>query len=328
MERRDFLKTATGVGAVSLAAAFAQTSRASQEVSAPKRSGKFKQSVTHMTFGASKDFEANCRAAAAIGFKGFDLANPVDWPTLKKYGLIPSISPGTIPRILPAAQLAAPPPPQPPAGSPKPSGPPASFNVPAAMNLCNKEQHDEQEKLLCGAIDQCADNGAPNVIVFSGTRLPGQPGISNEEAADNCVAILNRVKGCAEKKGVNICLEYLNSKVNHRGTIFDHLDWGLDVMKRVNSPRVGILFDIYHVQVDDGDVTRAMRDNLQWIKHIHTAGNPGRNQLDDNQELNYRFIARALAEMGYDGWIGHEYTPTKDADPIACLKQAFDIFNI
>ncbi len=199
------------------------------------------------------------------------------------------------------------------------------FNAPAGMNVCFPEGHDEQVKLLTASIDQAAEWGAPNVIIFSGTR---RQGMSDKEAGDNAVAFLNRIKARAEEKGVNVCMEYLNSRVDHKGTIFDNMAWGMDVMQRVNSPRVGILYDIYHVQIDDGDVVRRMRENLKWIKHIHTAGNPGRNQLDDNQELNWRFIARAIAESGYDGWVGHEYRPTPGADPVACLKQAFEIFNV
>jgi hydroxypyruvate isomerase len=352
MERRVFLKFAAGIGAGWLAPAM-QTSLAGQAPAAATGTVRLKQSVTRGVFGRGADFEETCKLAASLGFKGYDLINSRDWPTLKKYGLVstmaygaPSAAPAAgragagqagaagragAPGAAPAARGAAP---AGPAGAAARGGVQTGPNVanrsgparPSSMELNDKENHDEQEKLLGAAIDEAAANGVPNIIVFSGYRTAG--GMSDQEAADNCGAFLNRVKAHAEDKGVNLCMELLNSRVNHRGYIFDHMDWGVEVMKRVDSPRVGILYDIYHAQIDDGDVVRAIRNNIQWIKHFHTAGNPGRNQLDDNQELNYRFIARAIADLNYTGYIGHEYSPTQGADPAACLKQAFEIFDI
>ncbi len=392
MERRVFLKSAAGMGAGSLGAALAQSSQASQVTPAAKRTGRLKQSVTLMCFGGCMEFEETCRVAASLGFKGYDYLQAKDFPTLKKYGLVPSMSCGSIvpftPRCAaggagtgaPGARGGAPGAPGgPPAGAARGGAegargaPPAGAarggaegergagarggaeagrgagpgrgtqalggvqtgpnvgsrtgaNKPSAMEVAEKENHDEQEKLLTAAIDEAALNGAPNIIIFAGYRTAG--GMSDQEAADNCVAFLNRIKARAEDKNVNICMEYLNSRVNHRGYFFDKIDWGVDIMKRVNSPRVGILYDIYHAQVDEGDVVRTIRNNIQWIKHLHTAGNPGRKQLDDDQELNWRFIARAIADLNYDGFVGHEYMPTAGADPVACLKQAFEIFNV
>ena len=127
------------------------------------------------------------------------------------------------------------------------------------------------------AIDESAANGVPNIITFSGNRR----GMADAEGADNCVAFLNKVKAQAEDKGITICMEYLNSKVNHKDYMFDHIAWGVDVMKRVNSPRVKILFDIYHAQIMDGDIVRNIRDHFQWIGHFHTGGNPGRHEIDE-----------------------------------------------
>ena len=127
--------------------------------------------------------------------------------------------------------------------------------------------------------------------------------MADAEGADNCVAFLNRVKAQAEDKGVTICMEYLNSKVNHKDYMFDHFSWGVDVMKRVNSPRVKILFDIYHAQIMDGDIVRNIRDHFQWIGHFHTGGNPGRHEIDDTQELNYRFVMQAIADLGFTGFV-------------------------
>ena len=135
--------------------------------------------------------------------------------------------------------------------------------------------------------------------------------LSMEECADNAVAFLNRVKGQAEDLGVTICLENLNSKVDHKGYMFDRTPWGFEIVKRVDSPRVKVLFDVYHAQVQEGDVTRTLRENIDWIGHIHFAGNPGRCQIDEEQELNYPFIAREIARLGYTGYVGLEYMPKR-----------------
>ena len=355
MDRRDFMKSAAGLGVGCLTA---EAPLPGQTPAAAKRTARMKQSVTRGVFGRGAVFEDTCKLAAELGFKGYDLISPQDWPTLKKYGLVStmvSAAPAT-PAPAGAGRGPAPGAPsvagQPPAqagagqgrGGPgrggPPGGPPNRFNQPSGPNVVNRtrpplpssmelnlrEHHDDQEKLIFEALDTCAANGIPNVIVFSGYRVAG--GMSDQEAADNCVSILKRVKARAEDKGVNICMELLNSRVNHRGYIFDHMDWGVDVMTRVDSTRVGILYDIYHAAIDDGDVSRYIHNHIRWIKHFHTAGVPGRYQLDDDQELNYRYIAKVIADLGYDGFVGHEYNPSLGAEPTACLKQAFEIFNI
>src|SRR5579872_6405990 len=254
---------------------------------------RLKQCVTRGVFGRGADFEETCRIAAGMGCKGYDLIGPEQWPVLKKYGLLPTMYP------------------------PGPGG-----TIPDALN--RKENHDRLENAMHAAIDEAASNGVPNIITFSGNRK----GMADAEGADNCVAALNRMKAHAEDKGVNICMEYLNSKVNHKDYMFDHLAWGVDVMKRVNSPRVKILFDIYHAQIMDGDIVRNIRDNFRWIGHFHTGGNPGRHEIDETQELNYRFIAQAIADLGYTGYVAHEYSPAPGHDAIASLKQAMEIFSV
>ena len=151
--------------------------------------------------------------------------------------------------------------------------------------------------------------------------------MDDREGADNCVAFLNKVKKHAEDKEITICIEYLNSKVNHKDYMFDHIAWGVDVCKRVNSPRVKILYDIYHAQIMDGDIVRNIRDHYQWIGHFHTGGNPGRHDIDDSQELNYRFIAQAIADLNYTGYISHEYSPAQGHEPIETLKKAMAIIE-
>ena len=171
------------------------------------------------------------------------------------------------------------------------------------------------------SIDTAAANGIPSIITFSGTRK----GQADNEGADNCVEFLNKVKAHAEDKGITICMEYLNSKVNHPDYMFDHIAWGVDVMKRVNSPRVKILYDIYHAQIMDGDIIRNIRTHYQWIGHFHTGGNPGRHDIDESQELNYRAIAEAIADLGFQGYITHEYSPAQGHEPIAVLEKAIEI---
>jgi len=269
-------------------------SAAAAQTSPPaERKGRIKQCITRGVFPRDMSFEDTCKEAARLGIKGYDLQGPDNWPMLKKYGLLPTMYP------------------------PGPGG-----NIPEALN--RKENHDRLEKLMHAAIDEAAANSVPNIITFSGNRR----GMGDQEGADNCVTWLNRIKAHAEDKKITICMEYLNSKVNHKDYMFDHIAWGVDVMQRVNSPRVKILYDIYHAQIMDGDIVRNIRDNIQWIGHFHTGGNPGRHEIDDTQELNYRFIAKAIADTGYTGYVGHEYSPAAGRDAIASLKQAMEIFDV
>jgi hydroxypyruvate isomerase len=281
MRRRDFLP------------AMALTAAAAQTPAPPPRKGRLKQCVTRGVFARDMSFEDTCRIAARLGLSGYDLEGPEQWPTLKKYGLTPTMWP------------------------PGPGG-----TISDALNRTGN--HATLEKAMHQALDSAAANGVPSIITFSGNRK----GIPDAEGADNCVAFLNRVKAHAEDRAVNICMEYLNSKVNHPDYMFDRIAWGVDVMKRVNSPRVKILFDIYHAQIMDGDIVRNIRDYYQWIGHFHTGGNPGRHEIDGTQELNYRFIAQSIAELGFAGYVAHEYTPATGRDPVASLQQAVSVFDV
>jgi hydroxypyruvate isomerase len=193
--------------------------------------------------------------------------------------------------------------------------------IPDALN--RKENHAKLEASLHAAIDECAANKVPNIITFSGNRR----GMSDAEGADNCVTFLNRIKAHAEDKGVTISIEILNSKVNHRDYMFDHMPWGVDVVTRVNSPRVKILYDFYHVQIMNGDVLRTMRDNLDLINHVQVAQVPSRGELDIG-ELDYRFIAREIVAMGYEGFITHEHTPQQGRNPLVSLAVNYDILTV
>ena len=184
--------------------------------------------------------------------------------------------------------------------------------------LNQRSNHDRIEAELKASIDVTVQHAIPGLICFSGNRHPQQ---SDADAMDAVVTGLRRVAPYAEKKGINLNMELLNSKLDHPGYQNDHTSWGVAVCERVNSPRVKLLYDIYHMQIMEGDVIRTLRENIRWIGHFHTAGNPGRNDLDDTQELNYAGICRAIAETGYDLYVGHEFKPK--GDPIAALKQAY-----
>ena len=247
-----------------------------------------------MRFNFPQDtpFEQMCRTAAELGFEGFDLTGQQDWPILKKYNLRPTLIGGNIG---------------------------ATFED----GLIRKELHDKFEAGFRASIDQCVEIGCPNLIGIPGQRR----GMSYEEGADNCVAILNRVKSYAEDKGVTLCIEITNLR-DRPDQIFNRLAWGFDVVKRVNSPRVKVLFDIYHAQITDGDVTHHLRENFALINHFHTAGVPGRNEIDATQELNYRFIATAIADLGYTGYIAHEFRPGQGRNHVESLAQARDICTV
>jgi hydroxypyruvate isomerase len=191
-------------------------------------------------------------------------------------------------------------------------------SLPDGLN--KRSNHDRIEDELKTSIDLAAHYGIPGLICFSGNRQPYQ---SEIEAIDACAEGLRRVTPYAEKKGVNLNLELLNSKVDHPGYQCDHTAWGVAVCEKVNSPRLKLLYDIYHMAIMEGDIIRTIRDNIRWIGHFHTAGNPGRNDLDDTQELNYAGICRAIAASGDGLYVGHEFRPK--GDPIEALRQTFTI---
>ena len=250
--------------------------------------GRLKQSVARWCY-AKIPLDDLCREGARIGLAGIDLVGAEDWPTVKKYGLVPAMTPG--------------------AGT-----------IPEAWN--RKENHDRLEAEMYANIEKAAAAGVPNVITFSGNRR-GQP---DEEGLDNCTAGLNRVKKFAEDKAVTINVELLNSKVNHKDYQCDHTAWGVELCRRVGSPRVKLLYDIYHMQIMEGDVIRTIRENIQWIGHFHTGGNPGRHELDDTQELNWRAIARAVADLQFTGFYAHEFVPTRE--PLKSLEEAVRLSEV
>lgn len=294
MNRRAFL---AGLAVAPLAARRASASPfAPQNQPAARPRTRLQQSVMPSVWtGTDLPFEERCRILSRIGFKAVDLPSPQQVPILKTHGLAPAMMTGT--------------------GT--------SFRD----GLIRRELHDKFEKAFHAGIDMCADVGCPNLIALPGERR----GMARQETIDNAVAILNRVKGYAEEKGVTLCMEITNSKVaadQRTDQVFNHLDWGLEVCRAVSSPRVKIVYDIYHVQIADGDVTRNLRDHFEHICHIHVAGVPSRAEIDDTQELNYRFIANAIADLGYTGFVAHEWRPGAGRDAIKSLEQCFAIMNV
>jgi hydroxypyruvate isomerase len=259
---------------------------------AVKRKGRIKQCVTGGVFARSGlSFEDQCKAAANAGAVGFDLKGPQDFATIRKYGLLPTMLPG---------------------GS----------SIPDGTN--RKEFHDSIEKKTREAIDAAASVKAPNVILLAGNRR----GMGDEEGIANSVILMNKLKAQAEDKGVTLCLELLNSKVNHKDYHCDHTWWGVEVCKRTGSPRVKLLYDIYHMQIMEGDIIRTIKDNIQYLGHFHTGGNPGRHEIDSTQELNYGAIAQALVDIGYQGYVAHEYSPAPGRDWAKSLEQAMSVMDV
>ncbi len=244
--------------------------------------GRLKQSVSRWCYGGI-ELEALCKAAAAMGFHAIDLLDEKDWGVPAKHGLVCALGNGA-------------------------GGISKGFN--------RLEHHDELVHRTERLIPIAKAAGVPSVIAFSGNRA----GLSDEEGVKNCVTGLKRVAGAAEKHGVQIVIEYLNSKVDHGDYQFDHMHFGVDVVKGVGSTKLKILYDIYHAQIMEGDVIRTIRDNHDLIGHFHTGGVPGRNEIDGTQELNYRAIAQAIVETGYSGYVAHEFVPARD--PLTSLAEA------
>ena len=250
--------------------------------------GRLKQSLARWCYAGIK-IDDLCRQAAGMGISGMDLVAPEDWPTLRKYGLTSAMVQGA-----------------------------GTF----ASGWNRKENHDRLEKQMRENIGRAAAAGVPNVITLSGNR----GGMSDQEGKENCILGLRRVTKFAEDNGVTMCMELLNSKIDHKDHMCDHTQWGVDVVKGVDSPRFKLLYDIYHMQIMEGDIIRTIRDNIQYIAHFHAAGVPGRHELDDTQELQWRTIAKAIADLNFQGFFAHEFVPTRD--PITSLREAVTLCTV
>jgi hydroxypyruvate isomerase len=230
-----------------------------------------------------------CEAAKNIGYRSVELLDERDWPVPKQHGLECALANGfgTIP---------------------------VGFNRP--------DNHDKLVAAGEAMIPKAAAAGVPNIVCFSGNR----GGLSDGEGVTNCIAGLKRLAPLAEQQGVTLCLELLNSKVDHKDYQADHTAWGVAVVQGVASPRVKLLYDIYHMQVMEGDVIATIRANFAHIAHYHTGGVPGRAEIDDSQELNYRRVMQSIADLGYAGFVAQEFVPKRD--PLTSLKQAYDICDV
>jgi hydroxypyruvate isomerase len=255
------------------------------------KKGRLKQSVSRWCYDdiALDDL---CRAAADMGLVAVDLLDEKEWDVPRKYGLTCSM------------------------------GYAGGGSIPDGLN--DKAHHAAIEKGFREKIPLAVKAGVPNVITFFGNRK----GRKDQEALDNCVAGLNRVKNIAEDAGVTVCIELLNSKVDHADYHGDKTAFGLQVVKAVNSPRVRLLYDIYHMQIMEGDVIRTIRDNHQWIAHYHTGGVPGRHELDETQELNWAAVCRAILDTGFTGYVAHEFVPINKKDPLASLRAAASLCDV
>jgi len=249
--------------------------------------GRIKQSVCKWCYG-KLPLEKLAAEVKRIGYQSIELLVPPEFETVKKAGLTCA--------ILGGADI--------------------------ANGLNRKENHEKIEKHLREFIDFAAKEGIPNVICMSGNRK----GMPDDVGLDNCVIGLKRIVGYAEEKKVTLCMEGLNSKVDHKDYMYDFTKWGVELCKRVGSERFKLLYDIYHMQIMEGDVIRTIKENSKYIGHYHTGGNPGRHEIDETQELNYAAISKAIIETGFKGFMAQEFIPVRDT--VASLTQAFKICDV
>lgn len=252
------------------------------------RGGRIRQSICRWCH-SKLSLDELAKAAADMGYQSIELIGPADWPVVKKYGLTCAMTSG--------------------AGT-------------IGSGLNRKENHERCLAEFRKNIPLAAEAGLPNVICFSGNRA----GMPDDVAIESCVAALKEVVGLAEERKVTICMELLNSKVDHADYQCDRSWFGVEVAKRVSSPRFKLLYDIYHMQIMEGDLIRTIRKNIEYIGHFHTGGNPGRNEIDDSQEIHYPAVLRAIAETGYAGYVAQEFVPKGDS--LVSLRQAFKICDV
>jgi hydroxypyruvate isomerase len=288
MHRRRFLAGAAGGAAIAAFAPGACATAADAKPARPALKGRIKQAACRSAFGKNVPLEKMCEVCVELGLHGIDFVAPADWPTLKKYDL-------TCPII-------------------------HSHSLEKALN--RRENHDECLAAIRKSIELAAAAGLPSVICLSGNRA----GLADDAGATACVEGLKKIAPFAEEKKVTLCMELLNSKRDHKDYQCDRTAWGADVCRRVGSPRVKLLYDIYHMQVQEGDVIAAIRENIKYIGHFHTAGVPGRHEVDESQELYYPAIMRAIADLGFQGYVTHEYTPT--GDPVESLRKGVAICDV
>ena len=303
ISRRDVLQSSVALGAAALGTQIVQAAEKPLK-------GNINHSVVFWCFnvaGEKWDIDTTCAHAQALGCKSVEICGPETWPTLKKHGLTCAIAPNGMP------------------------------GAPFMKGLNNLHYREQVIEVTTKMIDDCHAAGVPSIISFTGYKWndaedPKSGEISLDDGAANCVAALKKLALHAEKKNVTICVEHLNSRdgshpmKGHPGYQGDDVDYVANIIRKVGSPRVKMLFDIYHVQIMNGDVIRRIEQCKDVIGHIHTAGNPGRGELDENQEIFYPPIMKKLVEIGYKGYVGHEFIPTRD--PLAGLRQAVQLCDV
>jgi len=253
------------------------------------RNGRLKQSVSRWPY-TKIPFPEFCRAVADMGLTAIDLLEEAEWAVAREHGLTCSM------------------------------GYAGGGSIRDGLNAA--ANHDAIERNFTATIPRAARMQVPNVITFFGNRR----GMSDDTAIANCVAGFNRVKRIAEDHGVTICVELLNSKVNHPDYQGDRTAFGAAVINAVGSPRVKLLYDIYHMQIMEGDLIKTIRDHHDAIAHYHTGGVPGRHELDDTQEVNWPAVCRAIVDTGFTGYLAHEFVPTRD--PITSLREAVALCDV
>ena len=271
------------------ALALPQASTAPQSTGRAVAKGRLRQSVCRWCY-PKIELQEFFKAVAGMGLTAVDLLSEKEWPIAREHGLICSMGSG------------------------------AGGSIADGLNV--RANHDKILAGLTRALPIAAAQKVPNLITFFGNRR----GMGDADASANCIEALNKIKGAAEEHGVTICLELLNSKVDHKDYQGDHSAFGVNIVKAVNSPRVKLLYDIYHMQIMEGDVIRTIRENKDWFGHYHTGGVPGRHELDDTQELNWRTIAAAIADMGFQGYFAHEFIPLRD--PLTSLREAVTLCDV
>ncbi len=270
---------------------YAVSGRAMGAAELPRFAGRLRQSVSRWPF-EQVPFDRFCRAAAEIGLEAIDLLDAEDWARVREYGLVCSM------------------------------GNPTDRSDFIERGFNDRSSHGLLLRELEAAISLARREGVPNVITMFGNRN----GRSDADAIAACIDGLGVIAPLAEEHGITVCVELLNSKVGHIGYQGDRTWFGVEVIEGVGSPRVKLLYDIYHMQIMEGDVIRTIRNNIQHIAHFHTGGVPGRHELDDTQELNWRAIATAIADLDFTGYVAHEFVPTRE--PITSLREAFEECNI
>jgi hydroxypyruvate isomerase len=291
VSRRNFVKSGISAGlAMSVGAGAASASAAADpDTGVVPRKGRIRQSVSRWCY-KNVALDDLCAYAAKIGLKGVDLLEVDEWEAPRKVGLICTM------------------------------GYAGGGSISDALNRV--ENHAAIEAAFAKNIPIAAKMGVPNVITFSGNRK----GMSDEEGARNCVVGLNRLKKIAEDNNVTICMELLNSKRDHHDYMCDHTVWGVGVMEQVNSPNVKLLYDIYHMQIMEGDLIATIQANKKWMGHFHTGGVPGRHELNDQQEVQWDGVMRGILASGYAGYVAHEFVPS--GDPLTSLRQAVDLCDV